>query len=164
MTHRLLPIPVRQRLLACFCHAVGGIAAAFIPANLFITYALARILRQDAFVRRHAEQAADFNLSVTVYALGGLFVYALLMLGAGDIAQALNVGLSSTEIDAISKNIVQGLLGLVTVAYAILVFVASTRALFGREHCYPFSLGWYQLAENALRGSSTDEQQGRDRD
>lgn len=146
--------PQKQRLLACLCHIAGALTAKFFPANAFITLSLARALKQDHFVKLHAEQAADFNLSFTVYVLGGLLAYALLALGANDIAQVLNLGLSSAEIEALTKKIAQGGLGFAAATYLILVAIASIRALLGREHRYPFSLGWYQRMEKALEGKN----------
>lgn len=144
---------LKQRLLACSCHLVGAFAAKFFPANAFITYSLARALKnQDGFVRLHAEQAADFNMSFTVYVVGGLLGYFLLALGAADIARALNLGLSTTEIEALTKNIALGVLRVASIAYLILVAIASFKALLGRDHRYPLSLGWYQRMEKALEG------------
>lgn len=144
--------PLKQRLLACSCHLVGALAARFFPANALITYGLARVLKQDDFVKLHAEQAADFNMSFTVYVLGGLLAYTLLALGAADIVRALNLGLSSTEIEALTKNIALGILRAASIAYLILVAIASFKALLGRDHRYPLSLGWYQRMEKALEG------------
>lgn len=127
-------------------------AARFFPANAFITAALARALKNDPFVRGHAEQAADFNMAFTVYVLGGLLAYAFIALAANDISQALNLGLSSVMTEAMAKRIALGILGIVTVSYLILVAIASIRALLGREHRYPFTFGWYQRIEKALEG------------
>lgn len=144
--------PLKQRLLACSCHVAGAIAARFFPANAFITAALARVLKQDRFVKAHADQAADFNLSFTVYMLAGLLAYALLALGASDIVRTLNLGLSTTEIEALTKEIGLGVLRVASIAYLILVAIASFKALLGRDHRYPLSLGWYQRMEKALEG------------
>lgn len=144
--------PLKQRLLACLCHLIGAFAVKFLPANAFITYGLARVFKQDGFVKLHAEQAADFNMSFTVYVLGGLLAFAFLALGADDIAQVLSPGFPSSEIEALTKEIGLGVIRVASIAYLILVAIASFKALLGRDHRYPLSLGWYQRMEKALEG------------
>lgn len=141
---------LQQQLLACFCHIVGVMVAIFFPANAFVTYALARVLKQGSFAKQHAEQAADFNLSFTVYVLGGLLAYSILALGVDDLAQVMIPGITSAEVEALTKKIAQGALGVVTAIYLTLVVIASIKALLGRDHRYPLSLGWYRRMEKAL--------------
>lgn len=59
-------------------------------------------------------------------------------------------GITSAEVNALTKKIAKGALGVVTAIYLILVAIASIKALLGREHRYPLSLGWYQRVEKAL--------------
>lgn len=109
--------------------------------------ALAKAIKQEGFAKQHAVQAADFNLSFTIYALGGLFATTLLTHGVMDIAPIFGVNFSQAESEALTKNIGLWFLGIITATYLIFTCIASVRALLGRDHRYPFSLGWYQRIE-----------------
>lgn len=138
--------PLKQRLLACFCHVAGALAASYL-INAIVSMALAKSIKQEGFAKQHAVQAADFNLSFTVYALGGLFAATLLTHGVLDIAPVMGLDFSQAESEALTKKIRLWFLGVIIATYLILVCIASVRALRGRDHRYPFSLGWYQRIE-----------------
>ena len=79
------------------------------------------VKKDDPFVRRHAAEALNFNLSVTLYAIVGGFVLVLLIIAV--------VGLLLIPV-AIAA----------AVAWFVLVIIAAMKANNGEDYRYPLTI------------------------
>jgi uncharacterized Tic20 family protein len=98
--------------------ALVAIFVGFVFVGPLVVYLLKK---DDPFVRRHAAEALNFNLSVTLYAIVGGFVMVILII--------FLVGLLLIPV-AIAAGI----------AWFVLVIVAGLKANNGEEYRYPLTI------------------------
>ena len=98
--------------------ALAALFIGFVFVGPLIVYLLKK---DDPYVRRHAAEALNFNLSVTLYALVGGFVMVLLII--------FLVGLLLIPV-AIAAGI----------AWLVLVIIAGVKANNGEDYRYPLTI------------------------
>ena len=98
--------------------ALIALVVGFVFVGPLIVYL---VKKDDPFVRRHAAEALNFNLSVTLYALVGGFVFIVLVL--------LIVGVLLIPV------VIAAAIG-----WAVLVILAGVKASNGQDYRYPLTI------------------------
>jgi uncharacterized protein len=115
--------PESQRTWALAAH-LSALLAVFIGLPFVGPLIVYLVKREDPYVRRHAAEALNFNLSVTIYAIVLGIVTAILIV--------VLIGLLLIPV-----------LALGALAWLILVIIASVRASQGEDYRYPLTIRFF---------------------
>ena len=122
-------ITSNDQMWAIFAHLGVFLLGIFAPLIILLVYG-----EKSPFVRRHARESLNHQISLMLYMFGFLFVAALIGFAVGGASQSAAAGLITGYVLAMLGSVAIGVGNLVLIVFAT---VAASRYQY---HRYPFSL------------------------